>query len=55
MKVIDLFKLYLTYANEDKSGAISRQEFCKQMRNLGWEHHLLHGHNHYKIPLVTLG
>lgn len=54
MKVVDLFQLYLTYANEDKRGAISAQELCKQMRNLGLEHHLLHGYNHYKIPLEDL-
>jgi hypothetical protein len=54
MKVIDLFKLYQIYANEDKRGAISVQEFCKQMRNLGLEHHPLHGYNHYKIPLEDL-
>jgi len=54
MKVVDLFKLYLTYANEDKRGAISAQEFCKQMRNLGFEHQLLHGYNRYKVPLEDL-
>jgi hypothetical protein len=44
----------LNYANEDKRGAISAQEFCKQMRNLGLKHYPLHGYNHYKVPLEDL-
>jgi hypothetical protein len=44
----------LNYANEDKRGAISAQEFCKQMRNLGLEHYPSHGYNYCKVPLEDL-
>jgi hypothetical protein len=54
MKVKELFQLYLEYANDGKHGAISPQQFCKQMRELGLNHYPSNGCNSYKIPVEDL-
>jgi hypothetical protein len=54
MKVKELFQYYLEYANDGKHGAISAQQFCKQMRELGLNHYPSNGCNSYKIPVEDL-